>query len=292
MSSTDVVAASSCASSGGVVELSSSDLDTLKRTICSDLTNDELVLFGRICARHGLDPFARQVYALKTNDGGGKKLTPVVSIDGLRLIAQRSGKYRGQTPAEWCGEDGQWRDVWLSDDAPSAARVGVLHAEFSAPLVVTLTWRDYTRGKPGFMQQKMPAHMLAKATESLALRKAFPNETSGLVGADEVEPERAAVDPAGVSAEQRERVEALLVSSGMPASAARAKVKLLTPGNYAKSLARAEQLAAESQAGEPVGVVEEVACPACRGKGADADGVVCEACDGAGSFDVDSGVAA
>ncbi len=171
------------------------DRGLLARTICHDLTDDELDLFIATCNRTGLDPFAKQIYAIKRNDRnapGGKKLGIQTSIDGFRLIAERSGKYAGQTPIEWLGGDKIWVDVWLDDVPPLAARVGVYKAGFAEPLVRTATWSQYAQmtndkpPKPTPMWQKMPALMLGKCAEALALRAAFPAELSGLYTDDEM----------------------------------------------------------------------------------------------------------
>jgi len=176
-------------------------IEVIKTIICPGASDAELSLFGEVCKRTGLDPFARQIYGImrgqNVKQGNNwkwvEKLSIQTSIDGFRLIAERSGRYAGQLGPLWCGEDGNWRDVWLSSDFPAAAKVGVMKEGFREPLWATARWDSYvqTYNKDGNqivgnMWQKMPDVMLAKVAESLALRRAFPAELSGLYTSDEM----------------------------------------------------------------------------------------------------------
>lgn len=160
----------------------------VKNQIAKDATDMELKSFIYQCERTGLDPFSRQIYFMKDKSG---KIMVQTSIDGFRLIAERSGAYEGQTQAMWCGPDGIWKDVWFSNEFPVAAKVGVYKRGFREALFAIAHWNEYF-AQPNFMHKKMPTLMLAKVAESLALRKAFPNEMSGLYTQEEMntEPEQ------------------------------------------------------------------------------------------------------
>lgn len=157
--------------------------------------------FLQHCSRTGLDPFARQIYAIARKNRGNLQWTTQISIDGARLIAERTGQYEGQTTPEFTADGVTWTQVWLSDEQPKAARVGVYRRGFREPLYAIALWDAYAvyqdvwengrkvegDRKLSAMWAKMGPLMLAKCAEMLALRKAFPQDLSGLYSTEEMD---------------------------------------------------------------------------------------------------------
>ena len=153
----------------------------ISSTIAPGCTPDELKLFSYACQRSGLDPFSKQIYAIKR----GGKMSIQVGIDGLRSVAERSGQLDGSATF-WIGdtEGSQWSDVWLGSKPPAAAKTIIYRKGCSHPFVGVARFQDYNAQG---LWSKMPAAMLAKCSEALALRKAFPADMSSLYTADEME---------------------------------------------------------------------------------------------------------
>ena len=205
-----------------IQQFTASDIALLKEQIAKDSTDGELRLFLKVAQGTGLNPFARQLYAIRR----GGRMTIQVSIDGFRLIAQRSHEYAGQVGPLWCGEDGQWIDVWLADKPPAAAKVGVMRAGFTEPLWAVVRWKTYAQffnGKLADTWASMPDLMLAKCAEAQALRRAFPQELSGLYAEEELDHlekrHRPARVPAIVQAAQREIADDAPVAPPPPPAA-------------------------------------------------------------------------
>lgn len=146
------------------------DIELIRQTVCTGASDAEFKLFLNQAVRTGLDPLARQIYSIPRK--GGRTIQ--TGIDGYRLIAERTGLYAGSDDPVYDSEE---------EKQPRRATVTVwkLIAGERCAFTATARWDEY---KPpagqDTMWQKMPYLMLAKCAEALALRKAFPQELSGI----------------------------------------------------------------------------------------------------------------
>ena len=151
----------------------------------AQLDDNEFDTFVEQAERLELDPFCRQIYAVKKE---GSRMQVLCTIDGLRIVAERSSKYAGQTPALWCGNDGVWKDVWLEKTPPAACKIGVMRSDFSQPLYAVARFDSYNQGTTYWTS--MPDIMISKCAEALALRRAFPARLSGCYSDTEINTDR------------------------------------------------------------------------------------------------------
>ncbi len=167
------------ASQLGQFNPSREQLELLKRTIAKDTTDDEFSLFVNTAKRMGLDPFARQIYALKRKTKSGDVMTIQVGIDGLRAIADRTGQY-APGPATEFEHDDQGR---------------IISATAFACKLVAGEWRTFSHKVyySEYAQQyglwgDKPHVMIGKCAEAGVLRKGFPSQLSGVYTDDEMPP--------------------------------------------------------------------------------------------------------
>lgn len=156
----------------------------IKQTVCKGATNDELALFLYTAKRTGLDPLLRQIYAVKRWDNKLKKETMAMQtgIDGLRLIADRTGTYAGNDEPVF-----EYDQNDVSHPIKASVTVYKIVAGQRCAFSASARWSEYCP-KEGmdFMWKRMSHVMLGKCAEALALRKAFPAEIAGLYTAEEM----------------------------------------------------------------------------------------------------------
>ncbi|SCA63072.1 Uncharacterized protein SCG7086_AI_00170 [Chlamydiales bacterium SCGC AG-110-P3] len=167
-------------------QLDQTKFELIKRTICKGTTDDEFQLFIHACKRTGLDPFMRQIFAVKRWDSAERRevMTIQTGIDGYRLIADRTGRYAPGRDAEF-GYDAHGGLRWAKAYVKKMTPDGHWH-EISA----TAFWTEYVQttkdGRPTVFWMKKGHVMLSKCAEALALRKTFPAELSGIYTQEEM----------------------------------------------------------------------------------------------------------
>jgi phage recombination protein Bet len=155
----------------------------IKKTICVGATDDELSLFLYVCHHTGLDPLVKQIHAVKRGKGEYAKMTIQTSIDGFRMIAERTGKYAPGRESTFLYDDNK-KLISATSYIKKMTADGTWH-DISANAL----YEEYVvcyNGKPNDFWQRMPHVMLAKCAEALALRKAFPAELSKIYVEEEM----------------------------------------------------------------------------------------------------------
>jgi phage recombination protein Bet len=170
------------------------------------MTDEQMEYFWAIVQRTELDPFTGDIIPTLRRRGGGDedeegaqatgpgRLVVIVSEMGLISIADRTGKYDGAGPIEWCGRNGEWHDVWTQEEPPSAARCSVYVKDRAYPSTFVAHYKMFAQTKwvhkiskwiPTKMWERNPAHMLGKCASAGAHRKAFPRKMAGIYVAEE-----------------------------------------------------------------------------------------------------------
>ena len=154
-------------------------LNVVRTQIAPGAPDEVIALYFHRCNRVGADPFGRQLYVArrrqKVNDQWEDRWMIETTIDGFRSIAESTGKY-----------DGQDEPVYAYDKNGKivSCSITVYRKDFNRGITATAFFSEYvqtkTDGTVTQMWQKMPHNQLAKCTEALALRKAFPRLLNGI----------------------------------------------------------------------------------------------------------------
>lgn len=172
-------------------------IDAIKRQInVEDVPDAELAIFFHQAKRTGLDPFAKQIYLIPRWNKKKRRhdYTIQTSIDGMRLIAARTGVYAGSDRPVF--EDRNGLAVFTDDvqvlerrDVCAVVTVWKIVQGQRVAFTSEAWWSEFVQtydGKPSNLWATKPRLMLAKCAEALALRKAFPAEMSGVYSEEEM----------------------------------------------------------------------------------------------------------
>jgi len=153
----------------------------IRDSFANGASDAEFEVLMAVASARGLNPLLKQIYFVKRYDSQKRcdVWSTQVSIDGLRVIADRTGLYAGQDEPEWVEENGAIR----------LCKVRVYRKDWTRPAVGVAYWSEYVQltkeNRPTHMWATKAHLMIAKCAEGLALRKAFPEQLSGLYAPEE-----------------------------------------------------------------------------------------------------------
>lgn len=170
-----------------------SQLDIVKNLYCKGCKDEEVKVFAHICKHTKLDPFLKQIYAIPR----GGKMTVQTSIDGYRLIAERTGKYAPGKETTFLEKN----SVLIS----ATAYVKKMTTDGTWHEVAATAYFEEFRGDN--LWKKMPHVMLAKCAEAQALRRAFPAELSAIYTKEELDQSGETIEINSINQETEEPKE-------------------------------------------------------------------------------------
>lgn len=175
-------------------------LHTVQATICPDATPEEFKMFVEFCKGTGLNPFKKEIWFIKTKSYTKKdgtkvdgKVQMMTGIAGFYAIANSHPQYDGME--EVCIE--------RQGNTIIRATAKVWRKDRKFPSVGVAEWAEYAPEKTQWNGNSIwftkPTLMISKVAESIALRKAFPNELNGLYTQEEMPTEFAPKEPLNVT---------------------------------------------------------------------------------------------
>jgi len=167
--------------------LNPTDIQLIRRTIAKDATDPEFEYFVKMASLRQLNPLLNQIaLQIRNADRSDKRAAVVITtIHGLRLIASRTGNYMPGRDTTFVLDE---RGNLIS----ATAYVKKYHATSGTwhEISETAYWDEfkqaYNNGDLMGLWGSKPRLMLAKCAEALALRRAFPEDLSGLYTDDEM----------------------------------------------------------------------------------------------------------
>lgn len=168
--------------SGGALEFTDDERQMIRDTFANGASDSEFKVLLAVAQARRLNPMLRQIYFVKRWDSQKRRevWSTQISIDGLRAVAERTGRYDGQDEPEYIESAG----------ALVCCKVRVWRKDWPRPAVGVAYLSEYVQttrdGEPTAFWKRMPHVMLAKCAEALGIRKAFPEDTAGLYVPEEM----------------------------------------------------------------------------------------------------------
>ena len=151
---------------------------TMQETVARGTTPAEFALFVQYCKATGLNPFKKEIWCIKANQG----LQIMTGINGFWTIANSSKDFDG-AEVGLINASGEWVKT-VPDNSFIGAWCRVYRKDRRIPMEGEALLADYAKGFG--LWKTAPRIMIKKVAESIALRKAFPQELNGLYTKEEM----------------------------------------------------------------------------------------------------------
>ena len=174
---------------GQLVQITSDDV---RKYICDNATEKEVMLFLQLCQAQRLNPFMREVYLVKYGNA------PASMITGKEVFTKRADanpNYEGfEAGVVYLDKQGnvQKREGGAVYTAAGETLLGgwcMVHVKDRKPVYDECSLDEYSTGKSMWRAAKdggKPATMIRKVALTHCLREAFPNDFNGLYAQEEI----------------------------------------------------------------------------------------------------------
>lgn len=215
-----------------------SRLTVLKDTVAKGLTNSEFAMFMEFCKATKLNPFKREIWAIKPRPyraKDGNQVQPPMQLmtgfNGFLAIANAHPMFDGMTS-----------EIVKNDDGTiDYATATVYRKDRKIPITSKVFFKEFY--KPGFSGKestwdKQPSVMILKVAKSHALRESFTQELGGLYSQEEM-----GAESPSVIFEQVNQLNAVKEQEIVEADVEEASEEAVKAVSYEESNQKAEMIA-------------------------------------------------
>lgn len=164
-------------------------LETIKKYLCPEATDQEAYIFLQLCRHRNLNPFLNQAYLVKLSPDLPAQM--IVSKEAFVLKAEHNNAFDGFRAGiivqSASGEVERREGCFLRpDETLLGGWAEVFRKDRKLPFRSEVALKEYYKDHPKSPWRRMPATMIRKVALVQALREAFPSDLGGLYDEAEV----------------------------------------------------------------------------------------------------------
>lgn len=164
-------------------------LETIKKYLCPEATDQEAYIFLQLCRHRNLNPFLNQAYLVKLSPDLPAQM--IVSKEAFVLKAEHNPAFDGFRAGiivqSASGELERREGCFLRpDETLLGGWAEVFRKDRKLPFRSEVALKEYYKDHPKSPWRRMPATMIRKVALVQALREAFPSDLGGLYDEAEV----------------------------------------------------------------------------------------------------------